>query len=67
MRSATVTESPRPSVTAGQTTLVAAAYATGDHVAADYLFVELDAGHWLPELNPDEVVGAVLDRIRHLA
>ena len=38
---------------------------TGDHVSGDYLFVELDAGHWLPELNPDEVAGAVLDRVRH--
>ena len=30
----------------------------------DYLFVELDAGHWLPELHPEEVAGAVLDRVR---
>lgn len=44
-----------------------AAEATGDHVTGDYLFVELDAGHWLPELNPDEVAGAVLDRVRHSA
>jgi pimeloyl-ACP methyl ester carboxylesterase len=45
----------------------AAAEATGEHVWGDYLFVELDAGHWLPELNPDEVAGAVLDRVRHTA
>jgi pimeloyl-ACP methyl ester carboxylesterase len=45
----------------------AAAEATADHVTGDYLFVELDAGHWLPELNPDEVAGAVLDRVRHTA
>ena len=45
----------------------AAAEATADHVTGDYLFVELDAGHWLPELNPDEVAGAVLDRVRHSA
>jgi pimeloyl-ACP methyl ester carboxylesterase len=45
----------------------AAAQATRDHVSGDYLFVELDAGHWLPELQPDEVAGAVLDRVRHAA
>jgi pimeloyl-ACP methyl ester carboxylesterase len=44
----------------------AAAQATRDHVTGDYLFVELDAGHWLPELNPHEVAGAVLDRVRHV-
>jgi pimeloyl-ACP methyl ester carboxylesterase len=44
-----------------------AAQATGDHVTGEYLFVELDAGHWLPELNPDEVAGAVLDRVRRVA
>jgi pimeloyl-ACP methyl ester carboxylesterase len=44
-----------------------AAQATRDHVTSEYLFVELDAGHWLPELNPDEVAGAVLDRVRHVA
>ena len=38
-----------------------------DHVSGDYLFVELDAGHWLPELHPDEVAGAVLGRVRHAA
>ena len=45
----------------------AAAEATADHVPGDYLFVELDAGHWLPELHPDEVADAVLDRVRHSA
>jgi pimeloyl-ACP methyl ester carboxylesterase len=39
----------------------AAAEHTGDHVEAPYRFVELDAGHWLPELHPDAVVQAVLD------
>ncbi len=43
----------------------AAAQATGDHVSGDYLFVELDAGHWLPELHADAVAEAVLDRISH--
>ena len=42
----------------------AAAHATAHQVSGDYLFVELDAGHWLPELHPDEVTGAVLDRVR---
>ena len=46
---------------------IAAAEATGDHVAGDYLFVEVDAGHWLPELHPDAVAEAVLDRVRHAA
>lgn len=45
----------------------AAAEATAHQVSGDYLFVELDAGHWLPELNPDEVASAVLDRVRHAA
>ena len=43
----------------------AAAEGTADHVSGDYLFLELDAGHWLPELHPHEVAGAVLDRVRH--
>lgn len=41
----------------------AAAEATGDHVCGEYLFVELDAGHWLPELHPHAVADAVLHRI----
>lgn len=43
----------------------AAAEATGDYVSGDYLFVDIDAGHWLPELHPDQVLETVLDRIRH--
>jgi pimeloyl-ACP methyl ester carboxylesterase len=43
-----------------------AAQATADHVHGDYVFLEVDAGHWLPELHPREVAGAVLDRVRHL-
>jgi len=31
-------------------------------VASDYRFVELDAGHWLPETRPDDVAAAVLSR-----
>ena len=44
----------------------AAAEATAEHVHGDYVFLELDAGHWLPELHPREVAGAVLDRVGHL-
>jgi pimeloyl-ACP methyl ester carboxylesterase len=41
-----------------------AAEATAGYVAAPYTFVELDAGHWLPEQEPEAVSEAVLDRIR---
>jgi pimeloyl-ACP methyl ester carboxylesterase len=41
----------------------AAAEATGRFVAAAYLFVELEAGHWLPERHPAEVAALVLDRV----
>ncbi|WP_345041384.1 alpha/beta fold hydrolase [Georgenia daeguensis] len=40
-----------------------AARRTGDHVGAAYRFVELTAGHWLPETEPDEVAGAILDQV----
>jgi pimeloyl-ACP methyl ester carboxylesterase len=40
-----------------------AAELTDDHVRAPYRFVELDAGHWLPETAPEEVAAAVLDRV----
>jgi len=39
-----------------------AAEGSGRWVAADYRFVELDAGHWLPETRPQEVAAAVLSR-----
>jgi len=39
-----------------------AAELTGGHVAGPYAFVELDAGHWLPETRPEEVASAVLAR-----
>ncbi len=42
----------------------AAAERTRDQVAADYTFVELDAGHWLPETHPHEVAAAILERRR---
>lgn len=35
---------------------------TESYVRAPYRFVELDAGHWLPEVQPEEVVAAVVDR-----
>lgn len=40
-----------------------AAEATSSHVDADYRFVELDATHWLPEMNPGEVSEAILQRV----
>ena len=40
-----------------------AAERTGAHVSGDYRFVELAAGHWLPETHPDEIAREVLDRI----
>jgi pimeloyl-ACP methyl ester carboxylesterase len=39
-----------------------AAEASADWVAADYEFVDLDAGHWLPETRPREVAAAILSR-----
>jgi pimeloyl-ACP methyl ester carboxylesterase len=40
----------------------AAAERTGRYVVSDYEFVELDAGHWLPETRPDDVATAILSR-----
>ena len=40
----------------------AAAERTGRYVDADYRFVELDAGHWLPERRPGELAQEVLRR-----
>lgn len=41
-----------------------AAEATSDFVGEDYRFVEVPAGHWLPELEPDLVADEVLRRVR---
>lgn len=41
-----------------------AALRTEDQVRADYRFVALDAGHWLPETRPAEVAAAILDRVQ---
>lgn len=41
----------------------AAAERTREHVRGPFWFVELDAGHWLPELEPVAVARAVLARM----
>lgn len=40
----------------------AAAERTARYVTADYRFVEVDAGHWLPETCPDVVAREILSR-----
>jgi pimeloyl-ACP methyl ester carboxylesterase len=40
-----------------------AAEATADYVIGPYTFVDLDAGHWLPETQPETVTEAILTRI----
>ncbi len=45
----------------------AAAERTRQHVVGPYRFVELDAGHWLPETRPHEVATVVLDQVRAVA
>ncbi len=40
----------------------AAAERTGRYVASDYRFVELDAGHWLPETRPQRVAEEIIAR-----
>lgn len=39
-----------------------AAEHTAEHVTADYSFVPLRAGHWLPETRAEQVAQAILDR-----
>ena len=39
-----------------------AAELTREHVTGDYVFVELDAGHWLPETRADDVARVILQR-----
>lgn len=41
-----------------------AATKTGDFVAGDYTFVEVDATHWLPENDPEDVADAIIARVR---
>lgn len=42
----------------------AAAEKTAEFGGDDYRFVELDAGHWLPETRPQEVAEAIVARAR---
>lgn len=42
----------------------AAVELTADHVSGPYELVELDAGHWLPETEPDAVAAGILARVR---
>ena len=45
----------------------AAAERTAGYVAAPYEFIELDAGHWLPENEPQAVADAVVARVHSAA
>jgi pimeloyl-ACP methyl ester carboxylesterase len=40
-----------------------AAELTREHVVGDYAFVELDAGHWLPETRDEDVARVILARV----
>ncbi len=40
-----------------------AAEATGARVNGDYRFIELDESHWIPDLRPNEVAAAILNRV----
>ena len=42
----------------------AAVELTADQVTGPYELVELDAGHWLPETEPDAVAAGILARVR---
>ena len=42
------------------------AEATAKYVTGPYTFVDLDAGHWLPETRPEEVARAVRDRVAEI-
>lgn len=41
-----------------------AAELTGGNVSAPYDFIELDSGHWLPEVEPEAVAAAITARVR---
>jgi pimeloyl-ACP methyl ester carboxylesterase len=41
-----------------------AAESTGEFVTGAYRFVELDAGHWLPDTHSAEVADVILERVR---
>lgn len=36
---------------------------TAQYVESDYRFVELDAGHWLPEKRPEQVAAEIVSRV----
>jgi pimeloyl-ACP methyl ester carboxylesterase len=40
-----------------------AAELTAEHVTGPYAFVELPAGHWLPEKRPEECAQAIIERV----
>lgn len=40
-----------------------AAELTAQHVTGPYEFVEVDAGHWLPETRPEECAAAIIHRV----
>jgi pimeloyl-ACP methyl ester carboxylesterase len=42
----------------------AAAEMTADYVTGPYCFEVLSAGHWLPEVRPDQVASLILGRVR---
>ncbi|WP_018157169.1 alpha/beta fold hydrolase [Demetria terragena] len=42
----------------------AAAEKTAEFVSADYRFVEVDAGHWLPEVEAEVVAHEIIQRVR---
>jgi pimeloyl-ACP methyl ester carboxylesterase len=42
----------------------ATAEATAKYVSGPYRFLDLDAGHWLPEREPGAVTEAILDRVK---
>ena len=44
-----------------------AAETTGAFVRGEYRFVEVDAGHWLPELQPEVCAREIVDRVRGAA
>ncbi|MEO8750620.1 MAG: alpha/beta hydrolase [Allobranchiibius sp.] len=45
----------------------AAAEKTAEFVRGDYRFVELDENHWLPEVKPQEVADAILERVHSVS
>ena len=44
-----------------------AAERTGRYVDGPYAFVDLDAGHWLPETEPEAVAAAIVTRVESAA